>query len=70
MDADSIGDVCDLLPDLTNEGDVTLADFTLFAVEWGNAPCGWPDYCNAADFDKSETVDIGDLAKIEEAWLQ
>ena len=70
MDADGIGDACDLLPDLTNEGDVTLADFALFAAEWGSSPCMAPDYCNAADFDKSGAVDMVDLAVVMEAWLQ
>ena len=70
MDADGIGDVCDNLYDLTNGDGVNLPDFSLFATEWGRADCTSPDYCNAADFNKSGTVDLIDLAEFAAAWLQ
>jgi hypothetical protein len=70
MDADGIGDACDYLPDLSNNGVVTLEDLALYAAEWGRTDCVAPDYCNAADFDQSGVVDIGDLAEIAGVWLE
>ena len=49
---------------------VTLEDFALFAAEWGRTDCVAPDYCNAADFNQSGSVDVMDLAEIVAAWLQ
>ena len=70
MDADGVGDVCDLLPDLSNNGVVTFDDLSLYAAEWGRSDCVAPDYCNAADFDKSGAVDLIDLAEFAQVWLQ
>ena len=69
MDGDGIGDICDTLPDMTNSDGVNLADLALFAAEWARTGCTAPDYCNAADFDKSGTVDIDDLAELIGFWL-
>ena len=70
MDGDGLGDACDVLPDLTNSDGVNLVDLALFAAEWGRTGCVAPDYCNAADFDKSGTVDMSDLVDIAEVWLK
>ena len=70
MTADGVGDVCDLLPDLSNNGVVTFDDLSLYAAEWGRSDCVAPDYCNAADFDKSGAVDLIDLAEFAQVWLQ
>ena len=69
MDGDGFGDTCDVLPDLTNSDGVNLADLALFAAEWARADCTAPDNCNAADFDKSGEVDIDDLIKMVQFWL-
>ena len=70
MDGDGIGDACDNLYDLSNGNGVNLPDFSLFAAEWGRSDCVAPDYCNAADFNQSGSVDLIDLADFAAAWLQ
>ena len=70
MDGDGIGDACDNLYDLTNGNGVNLADFSLFAAEWGRTDCMEADYCNAVDFNQSGSVDLADLAEFAAAWLQ
>ena len=70
MDGDGIGDVCDNLYDLTNGDGVNLPDFSLFAAQWNRDDCVAPDYCGAADSNKSGSVDLADLAAFAAAWLQ
>lgn len=48
---------------------VDMYDLALFAQRWTESGCGTPDYCGGTDLDKKGTVDINDLAIIEEDWL-
>lgn len=69
MDADGIGDECDCLPDLSNNGIVNFEDLDLFAGRWLDSGCISPDFCTATDFDKSGSVDLVDLGMFAEEWL-
>jgi hypothetical protein len=56
-------------PDITGNGFVDLADFAMLAAEWQNA-CASPDWCDDADIDHSQSVDMEDLMIMATSWLQ
>ena len=48
---------------------MNLADFALFANQWLNSDCSWPDWCQGADTDQSGTVGLEDLQYCMGFWL-
>ena len=53
--------------DISGDCAVKLLDFALFAQNWMDTNC-W--YCNGADLDKNDQVDIDDLRLLAEGWLE
>ncbi len=68
-DADFVGDLCDCLPDLDNNGNVDFKDYTILIKNWQREDCTEPIVCDAADMDYSGMVDVNDLKMIIETWL-
>jgi len=63
----SLGDT--ELTDLNGDGTVNLEDFAVLASYWMNEDvCSPPDWCQGADFDRSGTIDLLDLATFIESW--
>jgi hypothetical protein len=61
--------VSDSMPaDLDNDYDMTLDDFVLFTQWWGKN-CSSPFWCDQADLNRDETVDIYDLKLLCADWL-
>jgi len=57
-------------PDITEDGQVDLSDYSVLSSQWRNSPCTEPDWCNGADIDHSGAVGIEDFLIIAEHWLQ
>jgi len=56
--------------DFEPDGDVDLVDFSAFAAHWQESPCNeGNNWCNKADMDHLDGVDIKDLATFAENWL-
>lgn len=55
--------------DLNNNGNVDVRDWAVFAQNWLNSGCTYPDWCNCADLNRSATVDTQDLDALSENWL-
>ena len=69
IDTDGKGNACDCLADLTNNNIVDIEDLFLFTQHWLEASCSYPDYCQAADFDMSSSVNLADFTIFAENWL-
>lgn len=58
------------LGDLSGDRSVNFVDFTMFAGHWLRDDCREPDWCGGADFDRTGSVDIEDLAVLGGNWLK
>ncbi len=56
--------------DLDIDGDVDFDDYAALANQWMAGNCAEPDWCSGADFNKSGSVDLYDLGKFVEYWLE
>ncbi len=57
-------------PDINNDGDVGLHDFTKLASKWLDINCVDPDWCNRADIDNSGDVGMSDMQILGGHWLE
>lgn len=55
--------------DINIDGSVNLTDFQSVASKWMETNCSESNWCNGADYDRSNSVDIGDLLLLAEQWL-
>jgi hypothetical protein len=55
-------------PDITGDGFVDMADFSMLSAQWQNA-CGSPSWCDGADINHSGVVNIDDLIIMAMNWL-
>ncbi|MHC4741572.1 MAG: hypothetical protein ACYS8Z_06665 [Planctomycetota bacterium] len=55
--------------DFDVNGDVNLADYAILAAFWMNQNCGDFNWCNAADLNRSGSVDYRDWAELANYWL-
>lgn len=55
--------------DINIDGSVNLSDFQSVASKWMETNCSESNWCNGADYDRNNSVDIGDLLFIAEQWL-
>lgn len=56
--------------DINHDCRVDLSDYTILAGLWLAFNCGNPFWCNGADLDKSNTVDMADLLQVATNWIQ
>jgi PKD repeat protein len=57
--------------DLDNDSRVNFTDFSLLAAHWRNSDCNQVNnWCNGSDLDASGSVDIHDLARWADHWLE
>jgi hypothetical protein len=56
--------------DLDYDCDVDFVDFSDFAFMWFNSGCTEPDWCGGTDLTQNGSVDILDLEKISDNWLE
>lgn len=56
--------------DFNVDGIVNFIDFAIFSSYWMDDTCSAPDWCEGTDSDKSNKVDIPDLAKFIDYWLE
>jgi len=56
--------------DLDYDCDVDFIDFSDFAFMWFNNECTEPDWCSGADLTQNGSVDILDLEKLSDNWLE
>jgi hypothetical protein len=54
---------------LDDTGSVDFADFAIFAKHWLDADCFAPLYCQGADINKHDGVDVQDLYEFTAGWL-
>ena len=57
-----------IIGDISGSFGVDLADYAMFASEWGNL-CDPVDSCNGADIDGNGNVDVSDLYELAQNWL-
>ncbi|MCK5174527.1 MAG: DNRLRE domain-containing protein, partial [Planctomycetes bacterium] len=57
-------------PDIYGDGYINNVDFTVIAANWQDNSCSYPEWCNAADLNRSGTVDIYDLKTFAQRWLE
>jgi len=63
--------VSTLMADTSVDGSVNFHDFAILASCWLDEDCGYPDeWCQGADIDWSNEVDIEDLAILAQHWLE
>ena len=56
--------------DCDGDCDVDLADFSVFALYWLQDGCAEPDWCGAADLTENGDVNMDDLEKFVQNWLE
>jgi hypothetical protein len=56
--------------DLDGNSVVELPDVVSYLTEWLRTDCTGPDWCNFADTNRDNAVDIADFAPISANWLQ
>jgi|GEM_PF-3141751 len=56
--------------DINKDCRVNLTDFALVAERWLAANCATPLWCNGADLDKNNSVDLADLLQLAAVWVQ
>jgi hypothetical protein len=56
--------------DFNRDEIVNFSDFAILASYWLDDICSAPDWCEGTDSDKSNKVDIPDLAKFIDYWLE
>jgi DNA-binding beta-propeller fold protein YncE len=54
--------------DFDGDSDVDVSDLLHFASQWLNSPCGEPNWCEGADFNQSNRVDLLDFASLAGNW--
>jgi predicted outer membrane repeat protein len=60
-----------LVGDLNNNCNVNFIDFALFALRWLETDCEESNnWCEGADLNKSGSVDLYDLGKFSDNWLE
>jgi hypothetical protein len=67
--AEWILDIMSVPGDLTGDDWVDFADFSVLAEYWFDIACGYPDWCEGADFEPDGDVDWDDLAFLLDNWL-
>jgi hypothetical protein len=55
--------------DLNQDCRVDLSDYAILAGQWLVANCGTPLWCNGADLDKNNSVDLADLLQVAANWV-
>ncbi|MHC4671837.1 MAG: DUF5060 domain-containing protein [Planctomycetota bacterium] len=60
-DGDGVGDACDTMPDLDNDGDVDQDDFSIFQSCMTGSGGDITPGCKKADFDSDADVDLDDF---------
>ncbi|MBN1816684.1 MAG: hypothetical protein JW828_04945 [Sedimentisphaerales bacterium] len=56
--------------DAVADGRVDLQDLALVAAAWMRSGCAGPDWCEAADITQDGTVDMGDVQRLMEFWME
>ena len=54
--------------DLDQDGNIDMADFSLFSQVWLETGCNGPSTCNGADLNASGTVDMVDFSLFIQEW--
>ena len=63
--------ICGKIPaDLNTDGEVDFVDYVELSGHWRDQTCVSPGWCDGADFDKSGSVGLSDLAEFAEHWLE
>jgi hypothetical protein len=58
-----------LCADFNDDNKVNIADFALLAARWLNNTCANSIWCDGADLDRSNQVDIPDIDNLTSYWL-
>jgi 6-phosphogluconolactonase (cycloisomerase 2 family) len=56
--------------DMNSDSRVNMVDFAVFASRWGGTECQSISWCDGADFDHNDSVNLADLAAMATEWLQ
>jgi hypothetical protein len=56
--------------DLNGDNKINFVDFALFANHWMNQNCAETNWCEGADLERNGSVDLYDLGKFAEYWLE
>jgi alpha-amylase len=56
--------------DFNADGNINLADYSFLAKHWKNQNCSQSNFCDGTDLNNSGSVDLYDLARLLEYWLQ
>ncbi len=56
--------------DIYSDGMVNLMDLSLLSTYWLSDDCNEPDWCEGADIDMEESVDLKDFAILANHWLE
>ncbi len=56
--------------DIDINGDVDFVDYAVFASHWMEQDCVEPNWCSGTDFNKSGSVNVYDLGRFAEYWLE
>ena len=59
-----------LFGDLDGSGLVNFVDYAIFAEKWQSTGCTQPYYCDGADNEPDGDIDLTDLARFCDNWLQ
>lgn len=64
--------LCALSPvgDLDGDGYIDVIDLSIFAANWLEPICIYPNWCDGADIDHSSTVNLVDFALLANNWLE
>lgn len=63
--------VMNLVGDLNFDGDVDLLDYSIFSEQWGRDDCtALNHWCDRADMNEQDGVNIADLAELMSQWLR
>ena len=56
--------------DAVDDGRVDLLDMAAVAAGWARSDCSAPDWCSAGDVTRDGAVDVEDLRRLVEYWMQ
>ena len=56
--------------DAVDDGRVDLLDMAAVAAAWTRSDCSGPDWCGGGDVTRNGTVDVEDLRRLAEYWME